>query len=257
MIRYPRVEKQLVAMQYSDLENVTTAAIVVTTAVADFPTLFDALLAKQPSPFQHYLLVHNREEKTIPIELVRDLKHSTAYALGSLERQELILLWAELLSLPAQQAILKLLEEPPAGTRVWLVTAKPQSLLETIRSRCVSLVLTDKPDDHLKATVTLARGSTKGLVKGLQDISLESITTANYSQLITMAAVPKDRAEAAAWCNELLRACHHTDTTTSYHTQQLLLNTIEQLQQNANVKLALEQCLFQMRLLCADHSSVV
>ncbi len=42
---------------------------------------------------------------------------------------------AQLLTLPAQQAFLKTLEEPPAASEIYLVTAFPNQLLPTILSR--------------------------------------------------------------------------------------------------------------------------
>lgn len=43
---------------------------------------------------------------------------------------------AHLLTLPAQQAFLKTLEEPPSNSQIYLVTSQPDSLLPTILSRC-------------------------------------------------------------------------------------------------------------------------
>lgn len=46
---------------------------------------------------------------------------------------------ADLLNVPAANALLKTLEEPPAGTYLMLVTARPGRLLATVRSRCLRL----------------------------------------------------------------------------------------------------------------------
>lgn len=46
---------------------------------------------------------------------------------------------ADLLNVAAANALLKTLEEPPAGTYLMLVTARPGRLLPTIRSRCLRL----------------------------------------------------------------------------------------------------------------------
>lgn len=43
---------------------------------------------------------------------------------------------AHLLTIPAQNAILKILEEPPANSLIYLVTDNPDQLLPTILSRC-------------------------------------------------------------------------------------------------------------------------
>jgi DNA polymerase-3 subunit delta' len=46
---------------------------------------------------------------------------------------------AHTLEVPAQQALLKMLEEPPSATCFVLITAQPDALLATIRSRCPQL----------------------------------------------------------------------------------------------------------------------
>lgn len=43
---------------------------------------------------------------------------------------------AHLLTIPAQNALLKVLEEPPANSLIYLVTAQPDQLIPTILSRC-------------------------------------------------------------------------------------------------------------------------
>jgi DNA polymerase-3 subunit delta' len=50
---------------------------------------------------------------------------------------------AERLSLPAANSLLRLLEEPPSNTVIWLCTSRPESehLPSTLRSRCQQLLL--------------------------------------------------------------------------------------------------------------------
>lgn len=56
---------------------------------------------------------------------------------------------AERLSQSAQNALLKTLEEPPLWTHLILVTAKPDMLLDTIRSRCRVVRFAELPRDVL------------------------------------------------------------------------------------------------------------
>ena len=53
---------------------------------------------------------------------------------------------AEKMTVQAQNAILKTIEEPPEYAVIILLTANEQALLETIRSRCVILNLKPVPD---------------------------------------------------------------------------------------------------------------
>lgn len=225
-------------MHHSDLDSVSTAAIVVTADIQSFPSFLTAHVAKPTSARRHYVLVHNQDQKSIAIELVRELKNATSYSLGGHEHQEIVLLWADLLTLPAQHALLKLLEEPPLRTRLWLVTDKPQALLDTISSRCIRLI---QPSNSARVKEQPV------LSKKLREFALASTTTASYSQLMHLAATPKDRAEALAWCNELLIAARSEVKATSCTIQNQLLQTLERLQQNANIKLSLEHCLFTIK----------
>ncbi len=68
---------------------------------------------------------------------------------------------AHLMTEQAQNALLKSLEEPPATSHVFLVTAVPQALLPTIRSRCQLLRLGPLPQSllaqHLEERLGLHR----------------------------------------------------------------------------------------------------
>ena len=58
---------------------------------------------------------------------------------------------AEKMTVQAQNAILKTIEEPPEYAVILLLTTNEQVFLDTIRSRCVLLSLKPVPDDDVKA----------------------------------------------------------------------------------------------------------
>ncbi len=58
---------------------------------------------------------------------------------------------AEKMNQQAQNALLKTLEEPPAYAVVFLLASGAQTLLPTIRSRCVSFTMAPLPDDVVRA----------------------------------------------------------------------------------------------------------
>lgn len=75
-------------------------------------------------------------ETTIKIEQVREL-HQLLATRSLTGRERLILVApAESVSLAGQQALLKLLEEPPENTVIALITRSAASLPDTVRSRC-------------------------------------------------------------------------------------------------------------------------
>ena len=73
---------------------------------------------------------------TLTIDTVRRLRSSGALFPLESDRRILIVDDAETLLEPAQQALLKTLEEPPRGVTLMLLADEPEALLETVRSRC-------------------------------------------------------------------------------------------------------------------------
>ena len=82
------------------------------------------------------------KSRRIVIEQVRELEHSLRLrASASGGRKVGILREADRLQPQASNAFLKTLEEPPEGSLLLLVSAQPESLMETILSRCIKVVL--------------------------------------------------------------------------------------------------------------------
>ena len=67
-----------------------------------------------------------------------------------------VVLEAELLSIPAQNALLKTLEEPPAGTIIILICSRPDQLLPTTLSRCAMVRFRLLPRQFVAGKVTEA-----------------------------------------------------------------------------------------------------
>lgn len=77
----------------------------------------------------------------IKIDVVRDALDRTGYRPFEGRKRVVILRDADTMQPPAQNALLKSLEEPPPGTIFILTTAVPGVLLPTVRSRCMRLRL--------------------------------------------------------------------------------------------------------------------
>ncbi len=77
----------------------------------------------------------------IGIELIRELEASLALLPVEGGRRVALIERADRMSEPAQDALLKTLEEPPARTHIVLAAAEDSSLLPTIRSRCATIRL--------------------------------------------------------------------------------------------------------------------
>lgn len=78
---------------------------------------------------------------SLGIDTIRRLRSSVSLLPLESPRRIMIIEDAETLPEPAQQALLKVLEEPPSSIIFLLLADEPESLLETVRSRCESVQL--------------------------------------------------------------------------------------------------------------------
>ena len=81
-------------------------------------------------------LIEPGETGSIKIEPIREVVRQTGYRPFEARRRVIIIDTADALGRDAQDALLKTLEEPPAGSILILVTSVPDQLLPTVRSRC-------------------------------------------------------------------------------------------------------------------------
>lgn len=86
-----------------------------------------------------------KEKKFITVDQVRELKLDALIAPNEAARKVYIIREAEKMNPEAQNAALKLLEEPPAGVIFILCTDNAGALLTTVRSRCEEISCNDRP----------------------------------------------------------------------------------------------------------------
>lgn len=92
-----------------------------------------------------FLTVDEPEKKSISVERVRTLQGEVYVRPNESERKIYLFPRAGDLGAAAQNALLKLLEEPPQYAVFILVTDNAERLLPTVRSRCVELTLSPLP----------------------------------------------------------------------------------------------------------------
>lgn len=85
------------------------------------------------------LTLEPNDKGNIKIDAVRDVTDRSGYRPFEGRRRVTIVNQADALERSAQNAFLKVLEEPPSGSAFLLVTAHPDLLLPTVRSRCPQL----------------------------------------------------------------------------------------------------------------------
>lgn len=115
------------------------------------------LVRKIKNFFQNPDILFLQEEDSIKIEQIRQLQKELALKPISLPLKVALIHAAEKLTLPAQNALLKTLEEPPLKTILILTAPHPELLLPTIVSRCQIVKLTPSPSvPPLKEVITPA-----------------------------------------------------------------------------------------------------
>lgn len=94
------------------------------------------------------------DKATVPISVIRDMQ-ADAYIRPNEGRRKVYLIpRAQDMQTPAQNALLKLLEEPPAYCSFLLMTDNMEKLLPTVRSRAVVLTLYPLSQSELKQRLT-------------------------------------------------------------------------------------------------------
>lgn len=119
-----------------------------------------------------FITVEDPEHKTLPVRMVREARESM-FVLPN-EGNRKIYVFAQQMGVEGQNALLKILEEPPSYGVFLLLADNPETLLPTVRSRCTELALSavepavlkpwlaakfpDAPEDTLNAAIRRSGG---------------------------------------------------------------------------------------------------
>jgi len=101
-------------------------------------------------------IVEPGEIGNIKVDQVREVVERVGYRPFEGRRRVVVIDRADALIPQAQNALLKTLEEPPAGSVFVLVTARPDVLLPTVRSRCQQLRFQPLADDEVAGALEAA-----------------------------------------------------------------------------------------------------
>jgi DNA polymerase III subunit delta' len=93
------------------------------------------------------------DSKVITVDQVRALVDFLVLKPHTAERKVVVLAPAEAMNVNAANSLLKILEEPPLGSYLILVTSRPARLAATIRSRCTQVTI--RPPARTEATAWL------------------------------------------------------------------------------------------------------
>lgn len=175
------------------------------------------------------------QNQKIPIKQVRQFQSQIILSIPQNRHQIHCILEAQNLTLPAQHALLKTLEEPPPQTQIILTVDRPNSLLPTILSRCqlIKLHQTENPNlqdskDFLKQIITSNHAQ---LIHLAQDLAKKSTTSDQIKNLI-----------------QLLRdSIHNYPSSNRSKALQIISITSQDLNTNINPQIALEHLFFTLK----------
>ena len=96
-----------------------------------------------------YITIDDPTKKTVPVDLIREARSDIFVRPNEGDKKIYLFPRAQDMGIPGQNALLKVLEEPPPYGVFLLLTDNPEKLLPTVRSRCVELKLRALPEGLL------------------------------------------------------------------------------------------------------------
>lgn len=141
-----------------------------------------ANLPLTPTP-NHLVLEPEEEKVTIGIDQVRHLKRWIVIKPNQDQLKTILIPEAQRLTTPAQNSLLKTLEEPPAYARITLTAPNTASLIPTIVSRCSTRSLT--PRVEVALTSARHQEAVKDLINILKEGRGEALNwSATYKEKV-------------------------------------------------------------------------
>lgn len=181
------------------------------------------------------VLTYAPDGATFKVDTVREIRDNAYIMPIESKRKVNILLDCDKMNEPAQNAFLKVLEEPPAFMIFILICQNSASLLPTVRSRCVTLTVsnpepeeaadyiklkTGKPDNDIAEALNMAHGNIGKALAVLDGAAAESHLAAEefieavrqkdrFQALKIMYRFEKDRPGFTALLGELRLTAQH------------------------------------------------
>ena len=98
-----------------------------------------------------FITVDDPEKKTVTVDLIRQARADIYVQPNESDYKIYLFPRAQDMGLPGQNALLKVLEEPPKYGVFILLTDNPDKLLPTVRSRCTELKMQALPENMLRS----------------------------------------------------------------------------------------------------------
>lgn len=175
------------------------------------------------------------EEGSVGIEIVRKLQEKLYLKPYKSKEKLIIVNRAESLTIEAQNALLKVLEEPPLDTYIFLCTTSEEVFLPTILSRCHIVVIDKAREEVTEEKKQISQDYLKTLIDG-------SVA----DKLALAEELAKDKENLKDWIATMLEVAHAqflTQPTDTYYAN--ILSTLQQMYTtltttNVNPRITLE-----------------
>lgn len=177
-------------------------------------------------------------ENSIGINQIRSLQHQLHLKPYNSDGKVAIIPEAERLTIPAQNAMLKLLEEPPKNTIIILCSQNPDLLLPTIVSRCQVIRLPSKSQLKI-SNLPASRDSFRKAGVG------ERIKMAGEIAKNRESAVEFCQAQLIIWREQMLKVESRKQKAESVKVLREIQRALRMIEANVNPKLTLENLLLQ------------
>ena len=122
-----------------------------------------------------FITVDDPEKKIVPVDLVRDARADIYVRPNEADRKIYMFPRGHNMEIPSQNALLKVLEEPPEYGVFLLLTENAEKLLPTVRSRCIELSMQPLPENLLAEQL-----ATRFSQAALEDIAAAAQRSGGY-----------------------------------------------------------------------------
>lgn len=191
----------------------------------------------------------NQDGAAVSIDQVRSLRYQISFAQNQSQPLALVLLHVDDCLAPAQNALLKTLEEPPPNVCLILTAEQRGNVLPTIASRCQIVNLEATPEDLAAMAVLQTEAAA---------FWQSFLNCHNHAQIIELCESYSDRDQAQKLVSALIS--HHQrylDHVEESHQDEAILEAARavsrllecqaQLKHNITVRLSLENALFDLK----------
>jgi DNA polymerase-3 subunit delta' len=185
------------------------------------------------------VVLASAEGKAIGIDLVRDLIRTMSLKRVSAGPRIAIVRDAHRLTVEAQNALLKLLEEPPGSALIVLVTENAAALLPTVRSRCQQIRFGAVPEAQI-VDILVERGVERELA-----VRSAALALGRVGRAVTMTP------EAVADRDDLIRAVEAVSAADPAETEELVAALVDRRrQEKAGLEEVLQWTLLRIEAAC-------